>query len=297
MSPPPLPPPWSSRRRGAARADETPWLAAQADEPRAFGYQVGDLVRRHVTLSVPPGLALDEASLPRPGGVGRALELRAVERTAASGREALVLVYQVFTAPTAVRTFEMPAFTLQFRGAPRDQAVRIDAWPVTVAPLVPVDVSPRTGLGELQPDAAAPHFALAPVRWRLVAWASGIGLMLLYLAALHVGLPWWDARRRPFARAWRALRTLPADAPGATWRSACREVHAALDATAGAVLFERDVVALVARRPAFAPLADDVRRFLLLSRREFFAGDARDAGDAAWLVAFCRDCRDAERVS
>jgi mxaA protein len=270
-------------------------LEARFDEPRAFGYQVGDLVRRRVVVHVPAGLALDTSSLPRPGARGSALELRSVLREPSAQGEQLVLEYQVFFAPTAVRTFEMPAFTLRYTGTPRDQDLRVDAWPVTVAPLVPVEVSPRTGLGELQPDDAPTHLDTAPARWRLVAWVSGIAAILLYLAALRFGLPWWDRRQRPFAQAWRTLRALPAEPADAVWRAACRQVHAALDATAGAVLFERDVPGLMERHPTFAALGDDVRRFLQLSRREFFAGGARDAADAAWLVGFCRRCRDAER--
>ncbi len=50
----------------------------EASEPRAFGYQVGDLVQRHVSVHAPDGWRLDEATLPRPGGRGQALELRRV---------------------------------------------------------------------------------------------------------------------------------------------------------------------------------------------------------------------------
>jgi len=64
---------------------------------------------------------------------------------------------------------------------------------------------------------------------------------------------------------------------------------------AGEVLFERGLDAFVARRPAFAALRDDLERFLRLTRAEFFGGAARGAGDAKWLVALCRRCRDAER--
>jgi mxaA protein len=107
-----------------------------------------------------------------------------------------------------------------------------------------------------------------------------------------------ERRRRPFARAWAELRTLPADADRARWRDACRRLHRALDRAAGEVLFERGVQRFVSVRPAFAPLRDDLHRFLQMSRREFFFdGAARDAADAAWLIDLARRCRDAERDS
>ena len=62
-------------------------------------------------------------------------------------RRELQLDYQVFLAPREVRTLEMPAFTLRLDGTPRVQTLRIDAWPVVVAPLVPVDAPARHGLG------------------------------------------------------------------------------------------------------------------------------------------------------
>ena len=68
-----------------------------------------------------------------------------------------MLDYQVFLAPAAVRTLrDRRRCALRFAGAARAEDLRIDAWPVTVAPLVPVEVPPRRGLGELQPDRPPP---------------------------------------------------------------------------------------------------------------------------------------------
>lgn len=276
-----------------AAADEST-LDLQVVEPRAFGYQVGDLVRREISIRVPDGLVLDDSTLPRPGGRGSSLELRAAERRSAAGHEQIVLVYQVFLAPAQVRTLEMPAFVLRFEGRPRAQELRVDVWPVTVAPLVPVDVSPRRGLGELQPDVPPPPLDTAARRLRLILIVAAMVLLATHLAVLRFGLPWWRRRDLPFTRAWRALRRLPAAPDDTAWRAACRQLHAAFDATAGAVLFERDVPAFAERHPAFAGMRDDIRRFLQLSRREFFAAGTREPGDPAWLVAFCRRCRDAE---
>jgi len=71
-------------------------------------------------------------------------------------------------------------------------------------------------------------------------------------------------------------------------------VHAALNETAGEVLFEPGLDRFVALRPRFAPLRDELARFFADSRTEFFAG-GDDAVDARWLVALCRRCRDLER--
>jgi mxaA protein len=269
---------------GAAQAAA---LQATTEEPRAFGYQVGDVVQRRVMVEVPEGLVLDENSLPRPGARGTALELRALRRI--GGR--IELDYQVFLSPAEARTLEMPSFTLRYEGVLRAQEVRIESWPVTVAPLAPVEVSPRTGLGELQPDAAPPLFDTRAQGARLLAYAALLAALLAYLAFVYLGLPWWGAQRRPFALASRQLKQkLP-------WREACQRVHAALNQSAGEVLFENGVDRFTTRHRAFAPLKEDIVRFLRLSQREFFEGGARDVDDAAWLAAFCRRCRNAERGS
>jgi mxaA protein len=268
-------------------------LQAITEEPRAYGYQVGDIVQRRISIEVPEGLVLDENSLPRPGARGTALELRALRRRAGAQRQNIELDYQVFLSPAVVRTLELPPLTLRYDGTPRAQEVRIDSWPVTVAPLVPVEVSPRNGLGELQPDDAPPLIETQAQRWRLLAYGALLTALLVYLAFVYFGLPWWGAQRRPFALAWRQLRQQPV----LPWRQACQRVHAALNQSAGEVLFEHGVDRFTAKRSAFAPLKQDIVRFLRLSQREFFEGGAHQADDAAWLVGLCKRCRDAERGS
>lgn len=275
---------------GAAQAAT---LQATTEEPRAYGYQVGDVVQRRISIDVPEGLVLDENSLPRPGARGTALELRALRRSAGTQRLDIELDYQVFLSPAVVRTLELPSLTLRYEGTPRAQEVRIDSWPVTVAPLVPVEVSPRDGLGELQPDAEPLLIDTRSQRWRLLGYGVLLSALLAYLVIVYFGLPWWGAQRRPFALAWRQLN----QAPALPWREACQRVHAALNQSAGEVLFEHGVDRFTTKQSAFAPLKEDIVRFLRLSQREFFEGGAHQADDAAWLTAFCKRCRDAERGS
>ena len=300
----------------ASALNAQPVLTATTVEPRAFGYQVGDVVSGTVQVHVPTGLALDESSLPKPGARGQALELRSVVRSSTrepgGQRLEVRLDYQVFLSPAQTRTLETPTLTLRFLGSPREQALRIEPWPVTVSPLAPADVSPRRGLGDLQPDAAPPLIATTATRWRLLA-EGGVALLLLgYLAQVYLGAPWWARSQRPFNRAWHDLRKLraPPDvvatdgAPPAA-RTAIQRLHAALNASAGEVVFEAGIDRFVTAQPRFRPLRDDLVAFLRLSRREFFAPPVASAASAPaagleayslpWLIAFCGRCRDAER--
>jgi len=280
--------------RDAAAAPGT--LSASSDEPRAFGYTVGDIVSRRIALQVPDGLKLDADSLPRAGARGRALELqRVVLHTSLAGvPDALQLDYQVFLAPRELRVLEMPPIELRFDGVPRPQTLRIDAWPVTVGPLAPLDPSPREGLGEMRPDREPPRIDTTSARLRLMVEGGAMLLLLGYLANVYLVLPWSAQRRRPFGRAWKTLSALPAQPDAAQRRAAFERVHAALNETAGEVLFEPGLARFIAQRPRFAPVRDELARFFAASRAEFFAGGSGTV-DTPWLRAFCRRCRDLER--
>ena len=271
-------------------------LDAQTQEPRAYGWQLGDVVSRTVTVEVPDGLVLDESSVPQPGARGRALELRSVTRRGGGRHHELTLAYQVFLSPREPRTLEMPSFKLRFQGQPRAQELLVEAWPVTVSPLVPVEVSYRRGLGELQQDAAPPTIDTRPGRLRLAVYAAAALLLAAYLAHVYIGLPWWTRRHRPFTLAWRQLRDLTPASSQAQWRGAFRRLHGALNETMGEVIFEQDIDRFMKARPQFTQLRGELVNFFQQSRLEFF-GEGQGSADRRWLIDLCRRCRDAERGS
>ena len=268
-------------------------------EPRAYGWQLGDVLQREVHISADAAFTLEVDSLPRPGRIGSSFELRGVahehSRVAGGGHtHRLRLEYQVFLSPAVVKTLELPPLVLRFASANGSRDVRVDAWPVTVAPLVPVEVSPRRGLGELQPDEPPPLLDTTATRTRLALAAAAAALLALVLLHLHVGLPWLARRHRPFEDAWRGLRRLPARDTTARRRAAFELLHAALNRSAGQALFEGGVDGFVAAQPAFAPLRDELREFFHRSRAEFFGSTTAD-DPWPWLQAFGRRARDAER--
>jgi mxaA protein len=282
----------------AVHAEPEP-IRVQVNDPRAFGYQVGDVVTRTIVIDVPRRLALAPASLPSSGRVGAALELRRVTDesrwTGFGRRHTLRLDYQLFMAPAEPRLLNLPAFTLRFDGEPQPETWRIDHAPLSVAPLAPAEAPNRNGLGALRPDLAPPLIDTAPERRRLVAYALLALLPIAYLLALSVGWPWWQRRQRPFASLQRRLAGLATDAPDADWLAAWRAVHAALDASAGRVLHAAALAPFIAEQPRFAALRADLECFFDRSQALFFGGEAVRANDPAWLRAFCRRCADAER--
>lgn len=292
----------------ALAADSSP-AAWQVDtvEPRPYGHTIGDVVQRRIVVHVPAGYTLTDDTLPTAGRRGGPIELRRLTRELArdgsGSRLTLTLDYQVFVAPREVRTLELPPFVLGFQGAPRPQDVRVDAWPLTVSPLVPVEVSPRRGLGELQPDAPPPLIDTRAGQWRLAVYGAIAALLLTYLALVYIGLPWLWRRQRPFTAAWRALKAMPELARPETAsvdqrRLAFQQLHDALNQTAGEVVFEQTIERFIGAQPRFASLRGDLTVFFQRSRAEFFGGapaSADSPSSGAWLTEFCRKCRDAER--
>jgi mxaA protein len=129
----------------------------------------------------------------------------------------------------------------------------------------------------------------------MLVWAMLAALLIAGLVAGRLGLFWRAARDRPFAQAWRQSRRLGDGASDAQWLEACRRVHAALNRSAGEVVFESGLARFVAAQPRFGAVRDDLAIFLKRSRDEFFGGVARQPGDVRWLAATCRRLRDAER--
>ncbi len=277
-----------------------PAAEVSTEEPRAYGYQVGDRLQRRVLVQVPATWQLDPASLPTTRR-GQPIELRRVDvRSSAFGgvtRHEILLEYQVFLAPLAVRTLELAPWQLQFEAGAHRQALRVDAWPVTVAPLVPVAVSPRTGLGEVQLDVEPPLIDTRPMQRRLMLFALLALVLLAWLAVVYLGPPWRAARRRPFGLAWRQLRALPKRPSRDQWQAALRSLHEALNRTSGVVVFASGLTDFVTANPGFAPQQAELARFLERSRQEFFAGAGNGPADAevAGLLALARRLYDAER--
>jgi len=297
----------------AAPTTEVPRL--QASEPRAFGWQLGDVVERELVLELPPGWRLLGDSLPTPRANGRSLELRSLQRDSAAGQERLRLRYQVMRSPVELRALEIAAIALQVQGPQRSETLRVDAWPLLVAPLSPTEVLNRRGLGELQPDRPPPLPRDAGRPYRL-----GVEVGLLLLAASGLAWArwgaWWRARpqrpitavarqlRRPLRQAVRAeLRQPSGDASPALARqhdsaalqAMLRAVHAALNLSAGQVLLAQGVPAYCRARPAFAPLQDDLLQFFALSDALFFADQPAPAQAASQLQRWLQRWRRAEQ--
>lgn len=255
-----------------------PAVTIEREDPRLYGYQLGDVIDESVTLHLQPGYALDPQSLPRGGKragwfLVRGSSLRQATQADGSTRIDLHLEMQLTNSPTAARTLTVPAVALRFKG-PQPLEETIPSLTIDAVPLATGEV--RTGLPDVRETRPAPLIDTSRTRARL-HW---VGIAALLLAAwLAASLSWkrLAARRvRPFAQLQRDLRRLlPATVNGDGARNAVQRVHRAFDEAAGHRLFAAAVPAFCRARGADADLEARTVAFFATSQSLFFAvGDA-----------------------
>jgi mxaA protein len=246
---------------------------AEVEQPRAFGYVLGDMLTQRVLLSA-DGRDVRDIALPSAGRVGTWLDRREprIEKDG-QGRAWMVIDYQVVNAAPTLTQAEIPAFEL---GAGTATTLRVAAWPISIGALTPRASFGAGDLQPLRPDRLAAPRDQSELRKRMVTMLS---LALLTLAGW---LAWWtwrrhaDAERLPFARAWQAIRKLDAaelDRGDAAWV----HLHRAFDDTAGQVVHAPSLRALFVRAPYLEAFAPRLEAFFARSQQRFFGGERNDA--------------------
>ena len=136
---------------------------AVVEQPRPFGYVVGDVMTQRVLLEI-DGHELAPAELPKAERVNVWLERRPARiESLPDGHRWLALDYQVINAPQSLTTVNLPAFELH--GAPDVETLRIAAWPISGNALTSggsvelPDVSAFTLIGHAAILSAAPSGA------------------------------------------------------------------------------------------------------------------------------------------
>lgn len=270
-----------------------PPVTVEFKTPPPFGYGVGSVIRHQVELFVPTPWQLDIAQLPTKGQLNRWLEIRdfAYEQRRENGgiRYRLRIDYQIFPSLQQALALEIPSVSLSLTTSTgKRQAVSIPAWSFTTNPLIPAQWSDAQV--EVRPLWQPQAIDLFPHWQRLAAISAGLLSVGLILSWRHYRLP---SQRLPFARALPKIRR--AVRKGET-EAALRAFHQALNETAGQALFAGQLAEFLARKPAFAPLKQELQQFFEKSQRFFYRRQQTPATD--WLIALerlCRACTKAER--
>jgi mxaA protein len=269
---------------GAIDAGAAP--AAVVEQPRPFGYVIGDVVTQRVLLEI-EGRELEPAALPKAERVGVWLERRPARiESRPDGHRWLAVEYQVINAPQALTMVNLPSFELQ--GLSAGIALNVAEWPISVNVLTPRTAFRAGGLDELRPDRAAPTIATEPIRRQIVIWSGAFLLTLAVWLAWVVWRNWRAAAARPFARALHDMRRLDETAPEA-WQA----LHRAFDETAGRVVQIATLPTLFDRAPHLQSLRSQIERFYAQSGELFFG--CGSPADRLSTRALCAQLRRIEK--
>ncbi|HEY8333184.1 MAG TPA: nonribosomal peptide synthetase MxaA [Tardiphaga sp.] len=261
------------------------------EEPRNFGYFVGDTIVRHAVLLADADDTLLSASIPTPGPITYWLDLVRAdvqERPAGGGRlYRITLVYQNFYVPLDSRKLTIPEWPLRLAAS----TAVIPAFTFTASPIRELfpEKSGETVGTFLRPDATPSPISAG---W-LPSWLGLCAVMtLLILTLLARHHAWWPFRRRPdrpFTQAARVIARVHDDGVGAVgYREALLALHRAFDAAARRRVLAADVAGFVAQHPEFGACRAAVEEFFQTSRQVFFSGHAADASALMPLPAVKR---------
>jgi mxaA protein len=239
-------------------------VSATVEQPRGFGYVLGDILTQRVLLEH-EGHALQPGALPAAGRVSLWLERRSAQiETDAQGRRWLAIDYQIINAPRDLSAIALPALNIATASGP---ALTLAAWPVSVAALTPKEAFGQGDLQALRPDRPVAALDTGAIERQIrLSLLALLGVLLLWLG-------WWlwrnalEARRLPFARAWHELQRIDDPANPQAWRT----VHRALNASAGYVVHGAGLARLLDRAPHLRPLQGQLEDFYRESTRRFFA--------------------------
>ena len=258
---------------------------AIVEQPRPFGWVVGDVLTQRVLLAV-AGRAFDPAALPAPSRLGVWFERRVAHiDQAPDGQRWLEVDYQLVNAPPSQAIVRLPAWDLA--GRVPGTTLHVAAWPVSVSALT-MKAAPGTSAWQVRPDRPPPAIPVRAVRRQFLLSSFTLAGCLAAWTAWFAWRSWRAATTQPFAAALRELRGLD-DAHPAAWRA----LHGAFDRTAGEVLREATLPRLFQRAPHLAPLQPRIRRFYAQSAARFFGAAA--PADPPSLATLCLALRRLER--
>lgn len=261
-------------------------VEAAVEQPRPFGYAIGDLLTQRVLLSAGER-DFEPAALPGLERIGVWFERRPARvESSADGRRWMVVEYQVINAPQALRTVTLPAWNIA--SAAGATVLRIGEWPISMAPLTPRAAFAVGGLDELRPDHAAPTVATEPIRRQIAIWSFAFALTLVAWLAWWLQRNWRASATQPFARALREMQRIDETAPEA-WQA----LHRAFDRTAGRVVQIATLPELFRRAPQLEALRPRIELFYLQSRERFFGAGL--PADPLPLRTLCSDLRRIEK--
>ncbi len=272
-----------------------PVISFQVQNPRPFGYVIGDEVKQRILVEVRYGMDLQYSSLPSKGSINRWLNLNKVKIKKSKGKVGQVyqidMTYQLFYAPLEVKMLEIPNFTLQFKQFGNNVEQTVPLWHFTAAPLRELAIRQKDGKEYMRPDINAPLLNSDAAITRLLFFLSmaiATGLYLAWLYGLLTFLPKYQIFKKP-------VRQM-AKLSGENADHLFSLMHNALNKLNGKPLFNHRITDFYQRFPRYQQLNTELDWFFKQSNQHFFSADNTwSASDAEKIKTLCQHCLEIER--
>ena len=269
------------------------------DTPRDFGYTIGDSIRHEMHLRLSEPHRLDTTTLPETGRLNRWLEISGAEANVEQRDQnvfyRIIVDYQIFNAPQQLTSVTIPQLEFLTTGGASSIAVFIPEWTFSIGPITNSDA--RHNLN-LRPDRQPQPIPVIGRGIRLVISMFLLTVLLTYLACRRWLLPRFKRDRYPFSSALYKLRKLQRlDFEPENYRLGLQAFHAAVNATAGQVVFAGSLHDFLSANTKYATLEADLSALYARSQDVFFSNSkaAEPHTSLQELVDICQHCRALER--
>ena len=257
-------------------------VTIEREDPRLFGYQLGDVITESAYIGLASGYHFDPQSLPTNGKRAGWFMVRSShyeEQALADGSAIgkLTIDFQLINSPSNVRSLTIPPISLKFKG-PQNLVDTLPSLTIDAAPLDTGEV--RTGLPDAQPQRPAKSITTDETQTLLenllfIAGIFGIWLIISLFIQRFV-----KRKTKPFAAAQRDIRRL--SRPTLSIESAqtlAQRVHRAFDQSAGYRLFGEGVTLFCEQMNVPEELKSMTESFFETSQRLFFKEQSEEAAE------------------
>ncbi|MCH9698065.1 MAG: hypothetical protein K0U68_08185 [Gammaproteobacteria bacterium] len=238
--------------------------------PRPFGYHAGDIIAHRIHIQHPFGADLDTTQIPGPGPLSDWLDIVRVNvQDLSSTEKQLLIAYQVAKSVKTSEWLEIPSFRINLQSGSNDDTASVPAWKFAYSTVIPT--STRDSEIVAQPPQPLESLSTQPTLRKLLIYAIGAALSVMYFLWRQGHLQLWTRQNRPFQNALKALKQLPAH-PQTTseLEQTYRIVHQAFNDTARQTILESQLDYFFNTYPRFKPLQTDTRQFFQQSRTVFY---------------------------
>ncbi len=267
-------------------------------QPRSFGYQIGDKFETVVNLSLRHPYVLDQKSLPREDRISEWLKLESpdikLQKIDDVLQYTIKLTYQIVNIKSRYKEITVPSLMLIYKDSSNESAERFNA----LVPSFDVSLSMVTtdSKNNLQPD-REPSL-LANSLFNTGVFSALLVFSLAVLAYLQWGIP-VRTKDHPFANSYLLLhKRRHHEWNDDSQREVLKEIHQAFNKTAQKTVFVEQLDDFFNQHVKFIPLRSEIEDYFTYTRRYFFDG-AQVNDDIAYslsdLSKFVKRCRDIER--